>query len=120
MSETQDEIDEREQYEPDEDAEYCMGEYEPEWVTKLKAKLSRIKLNLQLAYWTLKALHRHKWIITREEQSSMNPNEMIELERVCSECFKHQTDLLGDWVTTELSYEEIQKRLHEPYKKGKS
>jgi hypothetical protein len=54
MSETQDEIDEREQFEPDLDAEMGFDNYEPEWVTNLKKKLARIKLNLQLAYWTLR------------------------------------------------------------------
>lgn len=75
--------------------------------------LEKLLLKLRIAYWTIRCIHRHKWTITREEPNSMRPNEMIELERVCSDCLKHQTNLWGYWLTTELSYEEIQKRIYE-------
>jgi hypothetical protein len=54
MSETQAEIDEREQYEPDLESEECLDEYEPEWVKKLK-------LNLRYAYWRIRAEFSELW-----------------------------------------------------------
>jgi hypothetical protein len=84
--------------------------------------LRNLKLNLQLLYWKLRAIHRHKWITDIELQETFVSGKkvssrFIETERFCSLCWKHQTKMIGDWVTTDLSFFEVQKRLNVSFEK---